>query len=937
MTLTVGTLVHDGEATPHQIALRVPITAADSDTTCAMRYRQKNTASPAALGQEGAYVTGHNLYRTNSTGAPVDCFAWTIMGLKPNTPYEVEVTLDNAADAPQVQTVTFTTRKLPPRAGKPTVTATTSDNLQTKIDSLSAGSVLELAAGSYSLSGITINANGSEASPIYIRGATREGVILTDTTGAVLAVQDSDWLIIENLSIVGSGSDSGTAASSIGIYLSSAHTQSFITVRNVTMSGIDQAVISGDHDVTGILVYDCIGVGNNLWNASFVDTNITWNDCGLQLSGDGNSAWNCTLKGFGDTIAVTYSGASSTKNCHYHNLDIRNSCDDLIEVDEAVRNVTFYDNRSHNSMTFSSLDPLYGGPFIACRNIAVNVGRQTQKWNTSGSGQFLYNNTIVVTSHTVQVESGWYNSGDGGGNAQQSWGYQNNLLVYRGSGRTTYISFVDNNPIDLTNNAWYPNNQFTLNDVAYSNLADIQANIGNSTPIFSAATKAHTNDVITVSNPWTATVTLGANYLTEVTATYTPTLSGGDAAKNAGVAIAGVTDGFAGAAPDIGAIIAGRAVPIYGNNLPQWVKDLDVGDWYQIPNTALSSVAPSPTPVGNTGPISKIEAWTSFVVDQRSGKVYSVANGGHGDYAGNEVDELTLDVETPAWAEILKSTVNGDIPAGQTDYYNDGRPASRHTYYGATWNELDDRFMFFSGSFWDNGGFLPQTDSYNIGANSYNAGDTHPDTSPSVAVAAVTYDSHTGNAYIMEDILRRFNRAANTFTTLSPLTNEPGNGWNVASAFDSKRRRFLFAGTALGPSLLKHVYDVDAGTFTQINYSGAEASNISDTENAMVYVSSLDAYLYKLNGSSGGTVYKIDASTWAVTSMTTSGGAGIAAATHLFNKFLYVERLGGCVIVPDYNASVWFLKTNDAQPATPEDGGGSESPVTTRILSMVEA
>jgi len=56
-------------------------------------------------------------------------------------------------------------------------------------------------------------------------------------------------------------------------------------------------------------------------------------------------------------------------------------------------------------------------------------------------------------------------------------------------------------------------------------------------------------------------------------------------------------------------------------NLPAWVNALAIGQWLSVPNTALSSVAPSPVPAGNTGPQSKVIAWTSFVVDTRTSKL----------------------------------------------------------------------------------------------------------------------------------------------------------------------------------------------------------------------------------------------------------------------------------------------------------------------------
>jgi hypothetical protein len=75
------------------------------------------------------------------------------------------------------------------------------------------------------------------------------------------------------------------------------------------------------------------------------------------------------------------------------------------------------------------------------------------------------------------------------------------------------------------------------------------------------------NDNITQPDPWTTTVTLGPNSLTEVLATHTPALAAGTAPKNSGVAIPNITDGFSGAAPDRGAIIGGRDLATYGDQI----------------------------------------------------------------------------------------------------------------------------------------------------------------------------------------------------------------------------------------------------------------------------------------------------------------------------------------------------------------------------------
>lgn len=68
----------------------------------------------------------------------------------------------------------------------------------------------------------------------------------------------------------------------------------------------------------------------------------------------------------------------------------------------------------------------------------------------------------------------------------------------------------------------------------------------------------------TVSDPFVASITLGADHLAEFTTAAMPALQASASAKNAGVPIANVTDGYTGAAPDMGALIEGRPVPRWG-------------------------------------------------------------------------------------------------------------------------------------------------------------------------------------------------------------------------------------------------------------------------------------------------------------------------------------------------------------------------------------
>jgi hypothetical protein len=321
----------------------------------------------------------------------------------------------------------------------------------------------------------------------------------------------------------------------------------------------------------------------------------------------------------------------------------------------------------------------------------------------------------------------------------------------------------------------------------------------------------------------------------------------------------------------------------------------------------MSSIEPSPPPPGNTGPQSKIIAWTSFVADSRTSKVYSVANGGHSDYSGNEVDVLDLERDQPEWTERLEPTPSNQLTDCEA-YYADGRPASRHTYYGATLDEFNDRIMLFGGALsCGGGGFFSPISSYNIGANAYSPSATHGDLPGAFqTISAYALNPSNGNVYACcNGAFGRWNPSSNTFTSLNPSGSHPA-GYQTMSAFDTTRNRILFLG---GDFNDHHLYTVSSNAWTMVTLSGANASDVSGAgAAAMVYVSAIDRYLVRLD-QAGGTVYQVHPTTFEVTTFTTTGGGSVPSTENgPYNKFLYVPRLRGAVYVPAYDGNAWFLR-----------------------------
>lgn len=566
VTVTVEVMDTSGStiferATPEQIGIYIPYPTAPppADATATVRYRPTT---------ETQWRTGHPLPRIHpewtSGGAPqtpIDAFAGTIFDLVPGTSYDVEVTIDSPSMTAQTIQDVYATRSLPAASGAATVTATPSDNLQTVFDSLSPGDVLELAAGTYNLgggNGVSLDVSGTAQAPIVIRGADRDNVILSGSA-TIIQVLRASHVILEDLTLQGTGVDSGGAATSKGVSFWDGTLQEFITFRRLTLLGVDMGIVAWGR-VNSVLVYDCILRGNNEWTAAFIETSLTWNDDGVRLPGEGNCAFHNTLHAFGDTFAVN-DGTMSAAVYFYRNR-ITMTGDDACEGDYGTRNLAFYDNHVTNCATLLSLDPLWGGPLYCFRNIAVNTLRGPFKFNSTQSGFMVYSNTIVRTDG--QFGTGWIQFNNG---SLRNWSCRNNILVYHGAG-TALMALESGgmDPIDFTHNGWYPDGDvwWTNSGGSYLSLAAAHDNLNATAPVFGTSTQRHDNDLLLAREPFQTAIPLGADHLVEITALYVPALGAASLARNAGTAIPNVTDGYSGAAPDMGAIIAGRATPTWG-------------------------------------------------------------------------------------------------------------------------------------------------------------------------------------------------------------------------------------------------------------------------------------------------------------------------------------------------------------------------------------
>lgn len=294
------------------------------------------------------------------------------------------------------------------------------------------------------------------------------------------------------------------------------------------------------------------------------------------------------------------------------------------------------------------------------------------------------------------------------------------------------------------------------------------------------------------------------------------------------------------------------------------IEGLQPGEWYQIPNSNMSSVTPDwtsmPEPPENAG--SNIRAimlaWSGGAYDTKRQR-FIVFGGGHTDYAGNEL--YVFSMHSYKWQRLTDpSTIFEDhtsnpmynvpcqtcapkhcddhpgdpVVCGDISDPNVGmsptlnlyrglvksvidsrvyiRPASRHTYSGILYiPEPIDRFFSAGGSMWrrmESDGRPWFFDFENLQWDSETAmsyGWPACVTCPRISSPASVYDSVSGHIWIHKGgtaELWEFDPISYTWTQRSHFGG--GIGPNYSSVFDSETRRmYLIGGEKTGTG---HVY-----------------------------------------------------------------------------------------------------------------------------------
>jgi hypothetical protein len=331
--------------------------------------------------------------------------------------------------------------------------------------------------------------------------------------------------------------------------------------------------------------------------------------------------------------------------------------------------------------------------------------------------------------------------------------------------------------------------------------------------------------------------------------------------------------------------------------------NMPVNTWVQIPNTHLSSVAPS----GWSANV--IDAWGGAALDTKRNRLI-VWGGGHNDYYGNELYSYEIDNEK--WVRLTNPTANYTTCA---DNNSDGTPVSRHTYNGLTYIAGVDRFFGIGGCpGCPNGGCgINKTWTYDF-ANSRWENRNPSGTLPGTCCGDLcAYDPATGKVYFGDSGawacgsskygLYVYNFATNTWTK---LTSDMFCG---SMAVDTRRHVLLNIGNVSGyDSTWVTSFDLNQTAPTRVKWattggnSGAIKSRID-----LTYDSLADKYVVW----DGSLVWTLDPVTKAWSSHSAAGGPSnsvYGVTNGVYGRWQYVPKVNAYVVVTGIDLNVYFYK-----------------------------
>lgn len=502
--------------------------------------------------------------------------AGSIFDLRPDSAYEVELSLVDPDGGGATQTLMVRTRKVPAAAADARRVEVTPASLAAALSGLQAGDLLVLAPGNYPA--ITISADGSPGRPIVLRGADRAGVVI----GGDVRIDGRSHVSIESLTVNGRIKfNSADHIAVIGCQI------------NAGMGQTGDGLVSFGSGSTDGYFADNVVIGRTAWEEASLGVDGNNIGEGIQMAGPGNVIEHNKVSGFRDCLSLMEDGEAvdqTSVDFLYNDLD--NCADDAIEADFSMGNVRVIGNRITNSFMGLSSQPSLGGPTYFLRNALYSVVFQAFKPHRGSVGDVWLHNTVVKPGDGMGVYAG------------TTWSralFRNNLIL-GGIGGATYNGFSNGDGAVINVADADQSCDFDYDGFGSHGTGQFRGRIGGDrfTSFAGLIGSGHEAHAVQVGLDVFAAAPSFPEEPFPAVAAADLRLAPGGAAIDRGVVIPNVNDGFAGAGPDLGAYELGQSVPSYGPRMGGPMGS-DAGVAPQQDATVGADAAPGDAGASDTG------------------------------------------------------------------------------------------------------------------------------------------------------------------------------------------------------------------------------------------------------------------------------------------------------------------------------------------------
>jgi len=481
--------------------------------------------------------------RTTPTYRWVNKFSGSIFDLKPDTEYEIRLTLDDPDGGGNSKIVKARTRPVPREAVDAPVKKVNPNTFDEAALAVAPGEVLLLSPGYYG--SFTLLRDGRPGQPIVIRSDRSHPVI--NSTFDSVSLEGRRHVILDGVTVNGP------------VELRSAED---VTVRYCTVNAQYGIIAKSQPGCRNCYIADNIVRYVMPWVAESVGSSSIWGGAanegeGIEITGPGNVICHNRVSGYRDCISTMEDLWVYDQVCiDIYDNDISVGPDDGIEADFCMNNCRIMRNRITNCGMGLSSQPGLGGPVYFIRNVMYNLAMAPFKLERLSYGNLFLHNTVVKAGNGLFEHHGqdeffrtvFLNNlciGGSGGGLKGRYSSGDGLAAALPGFNSTCR--FDYNGVGT----WQTPFAGLIADQRFATIEELRQLTGGSHSLkvgmeVFAARVAFPDPVFPEREPADLR------------------LAKGSAAVDAGLLLPNINDSFTGKAPDLGAIELGSELPLYG-------------------------------------------------------------------------------------------------------------------------------------------------------------------------------------------------------------------------------------------------------------------------------------------------------------------------------------------------------------------------------------